>query len=168
MKNAYRAFSLLEVLVVIALLSVLSATYWGSGLFQYYQSSQQSQSLTQQSHTLLSAIDRARTLAVVSGRSVYLCGGEQCDGHWSEALYLAYSTEQPPLWRRSLAANVRVVWHGFPQQRNYVAFLPTGLASYQNGSFYLCVENSPAQRVIINQSGRAYLDTQSYPAGKCL
>ena len=167
MKQVYRAFSLLEVLIVIALLSVLSTAYWGGGLAQYYRSWRLNQTLGQESQVLLQAIERARTLAIVSGRSVYLCGGAHCDGAWSEALYLAYSVHRPPLWRTAFASPIQVVWRGFPQQRAYVVFLPTGLASYQNGSFYLCLDGTLAKRVVINQSGRAYLDTHAYAATVC-
>ncbi|MBM6549672.1 GspH/FimT family protein [Marinomonas ostreistagni] len=168
MKISYHAFSLVEVLVVIVLLSMAAAAFRATGMTQMFRSWSLEHTLSEQSQTLLRGIERARTLAISSGQSVMLCGGRACNGAWSDALYLTYATGGTPLWRKEFAAQTRINWQGFPQQRDYIEFLPTGLASYQNGSFYICLEQSHAQRVIINQSGRAYLDAPNYAAKECL
>lgn len=168
MKSSYHAFSLVEVLIVIVLLSMVAAAFRGTGMTQMFRSWSLEHTLSEQSQTLLRGIERARTLAISSGQSVILCGGHACNGAWSDALYLTYITDDTMLWRSEFSPGTRISWQGFPQQRDYIKFLPTGLASYQNGSFYVCLEQSHAQRVIINQSGRAYLDAPNYEAKECL
>lgn len=168
MKLPYQAFSLVEMLVVIVLLSMVAAAFRGTGMSQMLRSWSLEHTLSEQSHILLHGIERARTLAINSGQSVMLCGDRACKDAWSDALYLTYAAGGSPIWRSEFTAGTRVSWQGFPQQRKYIEFLPTGLASYQNGSFYICLEQSHAQRVIINQSGRAYLDASDYAAKECL
>lgn len=168
MQIHHKAFSLVEMMLAIALLSILSGAYWGADIRQYYQHWQSRQDLAQHSDALIAAIERARTLAISSDRQVFMCGGIACDGRWGEAVYLTYDLHEPPLWRQHLSSTIDVRWSGFPQHRSHIIFLPTGLSSYQNGSFYLCDAQTNARRVVINQSGRAYLDSTLYSSQECL
>lgn len=168
MKQSQRAFSLLEILCLLALLSASSAFFWGSGVAHFYSAWRETQQLTQQTETLLRSIERARLLAMNSGQQVFMCGGKNCDGHWSDSIYLTHSLSGAFVWQRSFIQQTRIRWRGFPVQRDFIIFLASGLSSYQNGSFYLCVGDSEAHRVIINQSGRGYLDQTLYSSEECL
>ncbi|WP_425642956.1 GspH/FimT family pseudopilin [Marinomonas gallaica] len=166
MRCSIHGFSLPELLIVIAMISIVSSAFLNSDSSNFFDIWLARQANQQEVDGLLTLIERARSLSVQSGKEVRLCGGEHCDGNWSEQASLRFASST--IERHFFQQNTRIRWQGFPPQRRYILFLPTGLSSYQNGSFYICNENSQAQRLLMNQSGRAYLDDQSYEVSKCL
>ncbi|SBS26429.1 hypothetical protein MAQ5080_00517 [Marinomonas aquimarina] len=166
--NSCKGFSLPELLVAIAMISIVASAFLSSNLLAYYQRWQDRQMLAQDVSGLLSLIARARSLAMRSEQPVRLCGGEHCNGDWGQQAWLHLSGDTQVLQRHQLSSDTSMVWRGFPAQRAYIEFLPNGLSSYQNGSFYLCRAQAHAQRILVNQSGRAYLDSQSYEVEECL
>lgn len=167
MKIYLKGFSLPELLVVMIIITALSSSLTSSGFYHFYKRWRIRHDLDVHLSSMISLINRARIFAIQSGSSMMLCGGDSCDGQWSEALYLRNKTVQENVEFHLFPDNIRVIWRGFPAARHYLLFLPTGLSSYQNGSFYLCMEDIEARRIIINQSGRAYLDDQLYEGESC-
>lgn len=161
-------FSLPEVLLVMAILSTLAASSFSSQIYQSYQRWHRSNALADDTETLLALIARARSLSISSGEPVYLCGGENCNGKWSSLAFLSDGdASSNAFFSVSFSHDVTIRWQGFPLSRDYIVFLPSGLSSYQNGSFYLCREYTKTKRIVINQSGRAYLDRKEYGENLC-
>ena len=160
-------FTIVELLVVIAILSVCSAALYSSSLISFFQRWKALNSFNRDVHSVLSLITKARVAAVEFQRPVYLCGGELCNGDWNHSIILRLSDSSKPLASLILSADSSMEWRGFPVSRQYIEFLSNGLSSYQNGSFYLCYEGLIARRILMNQSGRAYLDPQEYSFEVC-
>ncbi|CUB02459.1 GspH/FimT family pseudopilin [Marinomonas fungiae] len=166
--NSCKGFSLLELLIVVAMISIVSSAFLSSNIVGYYQRWQARRILSQDVSDLLLLISRARSLAMSSGQSVLLCGGANCNGAWQQQAFIRITNQAGALQTQKFSPETTIVWRGFPAQRAYLQFLPTGLSSYQNGSFYLCRAQAEALRILVNQSGRAYLDDQRYDAKECL
>lgn len=154
-----RGFSLLELLCVLAILSILA--HAGSAQFlSVSQKARDKNTLKSEMKRLAQALTQARQLAVISGQSSYLCGGVDCDGHWSDGfkLYQMASTNGvEKIYRQILFDHSLVVsWHGFPIKKQQIEFQSNGLSSYQNGTFEFCLGAWQAD-VVLNQSGRFYL-----------
>lgn len=166
--NSCKGFSLPELLIVIAMISIVSSAFLSSRVVGYYQRWQARNVLSQDVSGLLTLISRARSLAMRSEQPVLLCGGTNCNGDWQQQAFIRFANGTNILHTQVFSSETAVVWRGFPVQRAYLQFLPTGLSSYQNGSFYLCRAHAEALRILVNQSGRAYLDDQYYDAKECL
>lgn len=163
-----KGYSLTELLIVIAMISIVSSAFLSSDVVHYYRTWQARQALLHDVDGLLSLIDRARSLAIHGEQSVILCGGELCHGDWSLSAWAHFSNDQQVQLKHQFSADTTVVWRGFPNNRSYIEFLPTGLSSYQNGSFFICHAQADVLRILVNQSGRAYLDSQHYDVEVCL
>ena len=169
MQRSNKGFTLMEVLLVMAVLSLIALSGLSNIVFDHYSALKQRESLKADATSLVDLIDRARSHSVNTGRPIYMCGGLECNGNWSERIFLADERSLSSIYvSASLSPSAVVVWRGFPVLRDYIAFLPTGLSAYQNGSFYLCEDGNQALRVVISQSGRAYLDSEQYEASECL
>lgn len=166
--NSCKGFSLPELLIVIAMISIVSSAFLSSTLVGDYQRWQSRHTLMQDVGALLALIARARSLAMHSEQAVLLCGGEHCNGDWTQHAYIRFADDPRVIKSQNFSSDTVVIWRGFPAQRPYIQFLPTGLSSYQNGSFYLCQTQADALRILLNQSGRAYLDGQPYQVKECL
>ncbi len=81
MRNAPSGFTLLEVMIVIALMSIVFSLAVPS--LMDARSNQQVDSVQR---SLLSAMNSARSMAISQGQSISLCAssdGQHCDGVWS-------------------------------------------------------------------------------------
>ncbi|MBR7888979.1 GspH/FimT family pseudopilin [Marinomonas sp. A79] len=166
-----RGFSLLEVLCILAIISVLA--YFGSSPFlSISQTTQDKQTLKEQRQQLADALTQARQLAVVSGQTSFLCGGVDCNGVWSSGFSLYQATDSDSskqIFRQhAFDDGVQVVWNGFPTQKTQVEFQTHGLSAYQNGTFEFCLEGWQTG-LVLNQSGRFYsTDIQPKTLETCL
>ncbi|MBJ7550638.1 GspH/FimT family pseudopilin [Marinomonas ostreistagni] len=166
LKDLY-GFSIAETLVVITLLSILSSSFWATDITSFYERWKSNNVFNRDVASVLSLISKARSLAIEAQRPVYLCGGDRCQGDWSDTIFIRFPDSETAQSSWSLSSKTIMVWRGFPVSRQFIEFLPNGLSSYQNGSFYLCFEELFARRILINQSGRAYLETPTYSMEVC-
>ena len=150
-----QGFTLLELICVLAILSILGA-FGATSLFSTQQDSKDKATLLSDVKNLANALRQARHLAIESGSSSYVCGGINCSGNWSDGFEVRQSSALDTTYRSVLLDHaVHIIWHGFPANKSSITFLPTGLSSYQNGTFFLCYLRWKAS-IIINQSGRYY------------
>lgn len=152
MKRIYCAFSLVEVLIVLAILAWLATAYTPTAMASF--STDDERMLLKQAQTQLTfGLNRARQLAVKAKQEVMLCGGQACDGNWSQGWEIRVNNQL--ISHHLFPAEIDVQWKGFPKSKKYILFLPSGHSGYQNGTFRLCVSSLYAL-VILNQSGRYY------------
>lgn len=152
-------FSLLELLCVLAILSILA--YAGSAQFlSVSQKTKDKNTLKNEMKRLADALTQARQLAVISGQTSFLCGGQNCNGGWSSGftLYQIEPNSGAEKHYRQIVFDPSLVvsWRGFPTQKNQIEFRSNGLSGYQNGTFEFCLGAWQAD-LILNQSGRFYL-----------
>ena len=152
-------FSLLELLCVLAILSFLA--HAGSAQFlSVSQNTQDKNTLKNEMKRLADALTQARQLAVISGQTSFLCGGQNCNGGWSSGftLYQIEPNSGAEKHYRQIVfdPSLAVSWRGFPTQKNQIEFRSNGLSGYQNGTFEFCLGAWQAD-LILNQSGRFYL-----------
>lgn len=167
MRLSIQGFSIVELMVVIAMISIVSSAFLYTDLQSFFQKWQVRQVIEDDVSGLMKLIEQARSLSVLSGKEVMLCGGLDCNGDWSQLAYYKFSSSAQPIDRYFFHELTQVRWRGFPAQRRFIIFLPTGLSSYQNGSFYLCQPDGDAKRILMNQSGRAYADSEAYEVSIC-
>ncbi|MGB3384968.1 MAG: GspH/FimT family pseudopilin [Marinomonas sp.] len=150
-----QGFSLLEVMCVLAILSLLAVI--GSGfIIQNAQRNEDKAVLLDDVKNLSNALQEARLLAIQSGDSSYVCGGADCRGNWSDGFVVMQTEQFGGLYRRVVFDHeINIAWQGFPANKSRITFLPTGLSSYQNGTFLFCYLDWHT-RLVINQSGRFY------------
>lgn len=164
-------FSLLELLCVLAILSILA--YVGSAQFlTVSQNTQDKNALKTEMKRLSDALIQARQLAVVSGQTSFLCGGEHCDGHWSSGFTLYQAVPFGGLdkvYRHIVFDDLlNVSWRGFPSQKKQIEFHSNGLSGYQNGTFEFCL-GAWQTDLVLNQSGRFYTsDPKAKSSEACL
>lgn len=159
----FAGFSLVELLVALAILAVMAAatTY----TYQEWRSYADSESrLTQ----LTSAIAVTESYGLSFGRAVTLCKtktGEGCDGSsWSQGL-LVFFDDGNQHQVRSARDRIKVLlstgsqgtlaYYGFPSS-NYWQYQPKVSQFQQNGTFIYC-DNRPRHRdwrLVINKTGR--------------
>jgi type IV fimbrial biogenesis protein FimT len=149
--NYERGFSLVEVLIVTLIILIISSVF--PSPINLFASQKKQHTLYETQQDLALWLIRARQLAVNVQKEVVLCGGDQCDGNWSNGV--AISSEKTILSTLSFDPGVSVIWKGFPVYKKSITFLPDGLSSYQNGTFYLCQAGFYCY-IRLNQSGRFY------------
>lgn len=157
--NQQMGFSLFELLCVMAILSLL-AHLGLSNLLSLSQQQQDQQILKEQVARLASALTRARELAVVSGKSSYVCGGEACSGEWSRSfrLYQTQNNTDHDVLNETFVESLSLQWRGFPAQKKQIEYQANGLSGYQNGTFVFCL-GAWQMDLVLNQSGRFYLSS---------
>mgnify|MGYP000114942041 CR=1 FL=1 len=149
--NKTLGFSLIEILIVIAV--VLTISRFVSTYRNMFPAQNNQNVLYQTQQSLSLWLIRARQLAVNTQKEVQLCGGHGCDGDWSEGVAIHVSNTL--LDSHLFDMDVSIVWKGFPVHKTDITFLPNGLSSYQNGTFYIC-QSGRYCYIRLNQSGRFY------------
>lgn len=152
-----QAFTLVEVLIVLAILILLAKQLVGSSLVGWFsQTDYEKLSSAQQS--LARGLTIARQYAVQARRTISLCAGDYrnqtCEGDWSLGWFIQSDSNIKTY--HLFPSSISIVWSGFPATKQHIDFYQTGYSGYQNGTFYLCQFGLVA-RIVVNQSGRFYL-----------
>ncbi|MGB0941929.1 MAG: GspH/FimT family protein [Marinomonas sp.] len=152
-----QAFTLVEVLVVLAILILLAKQLVGSNLLGWFsQTDYEKLSSAQQS--LARGLTIARQYAVQARQTISLCAGDyqdqECEGDWSKGWFI--QSEGMIKTYHLFPSGISIIWSGFPATKQQIDFYHTGYSGYQNGTFYLCQFGLMA-RIVVNQSGRFYL-----------
>ncbi len=170
-KSSVFAFSLVEVLLVLAILAFFAKQTWNSSLASLFTQTDY-EALIQAQKNLAQGIHFARQFAVQSQQKISLCGGDYqqalCDGQWSLGWYIQSVSVIKTHHNFPLGLTVR--WSGFPANKKQIDFYESGHSGYQNGTFYLCQFGLIA-KIVLNQSGRSYLgavESQTLTGEACL
>ena len=156
--------TLLELLIALFVLSILL----GVALPDFRDLVQNKRS-DASVRTLLTAIELARTGAIVNNSLVTLCPsdeGEECSGNWEDGVLLFVDYDGD---RKIDGADYILRYFEFPhlegklywrafQNRKYLQITPQGFTRYQNGNFTFCPNDGDlrhARQIILNRNARA-------------
>ncbi|WP_437881808.1 GspH/FimT family protein [Pseudomonas sp. LRF_L74] len=150
-RNQYRAFSLVELLVVLLVLSIALCISLPN-LQSLIHSS-----LSQSTHDKLKAsLHFARAYSIQHQINVELCGsqhGERCEGSWQHGWLIRERSSAKVIQIIRIKDDLRLTWNGFSKP---VGFKPSGHSSISNGTFTLCDEHGQALwNIVLNRQGRA-------------
>ncbi len=149
MKNQ-RAFTLIEMLIVIALLAILAQI--AVPAFQDFIEHNQQQALSDQ---IARAVHHARAHAVTHRVRVELCGsrdGVSCHSDWSQGWLMREINKTSPLAITRLNTDKqRLKWSGFQTK---IQFHSNGISPIGNGRFYSCHKQRISWQLILNRQGR--------------
>lgn len=155
----WRAFSLLELVVVLALVAGLSLAVVPS--WQHYAK------LSTRDHVLtdlLRVIQVAKQQAVTQGAAVTFCPsdfGKRCGHDWSRGWLLRWAHGRR-FFSGPVASTYALYWRGGFGRQDYLKFSEAGYTLGQQGRFYLCAraasDEGLSRAVVVNALGRARVD----------
>lgn len=164
--NAQRAFTLIEMFIVLALLAILAQI--AVPAFQDFLERNQQQGLQDQ---IARAVHHARAYAVTHRLRVELCGsldGVSCHSDWSKGWLLREVKNTSPLSITRLNPDKkRLKWSGFQAK---IQFNSNGSSPIGNGRFYSCHKQHISWQLILNRQGRLRTASNSEneaEAGRC-
>lgn len=158
-------FTLIEAMIVIAVLSILAALVLPS-----FQSLIRKQQVSGEVNVLVSLVYLARSEAIKRNSVVTICksnDAEQCGGSWSDGWILFQDNDKDGsrdvgevlISSGVIEHNFILSWSAFGSN-NYIRFTSQGLTLSQNGTFKLCPSDGDARyarAVIISKTARARL-----------
>ncbi|QEY59683.1 prepilin-type N-terminal cleavage/methylation domain-containing protein [Pseudomonas sp. C27(2019)] len=148
--NDQRAFTLVEMCIVLALLAILAQVALPA--FQDFLERNQQQALYNQ---IARAVNHARTHAVTHRVRVELCGthdGRSCNKDWSQGWLLREVNQLQPIAVTQLKTDRRrLQWSGFQAK---IQFHSNGISPTGNGRFYSCHKQEISWQLILNRQGR--------------
>jgi type IV fimbrial biogenesis protein FimT len=159
--NSQSAFTLIETLISFSILAILLAITLP--LTQNFILHTQDEILQGQ---LIQAVKQAKSEAQARHALVGLCKSANqtsCSGEWNQGQLIfldenadgdVHNSEQILAVLQTASQHGKIYWRSFPGYRDYLSFLPTGLMSSDNGTFWHCHETSPIWAIIINKAGR--------------
>jgi len=152
-----KAFSLLEILIVIFIMSILLVGI-ASPSINFLSQRAEVQKL---SAKLMQAINLARSEALINHKKTTLCQSnnlKDCSGAWSDGFIVREANKTLFAFQNNSKKGV-LNWRSFPKNKKYLEFLPAGLLSEQNGTFWYCYKNklNPSFAIVLNKAGRARL-----------
>lgn len=153
------AFTLVELLTVLAVLSILVTVV--APTTAHMHDAARKTALT---NDFISTLNFARANAIMRRQPILLCGGERAcaaSRKWQQGLIVLKESTLPnstqvPLKITPLPSAYHWAWAGFQRSKTSLLFLSNGVTDDQNGSFILCKNNKPVNRVTINKTGRSY------------
>lgn len=154
-----RAFTLLEVLVVLFLLSIASMLLLPA-MQPLFQRSQEAAARDQ----LLSFLEQSRTQSILTGAAHQVCGssdGQRCDQDWR--YWLLVNDDHEVLQRHRLTDALQLCWRGISA---VVRYNPDGTTQMGNGRFSLCRQSRVVWQLVVNRQGRIR-DEQGMTDGCC-
>ena len=177
----YKGFTLIELMLAIAILSITSMFSIGG-----FSELLAKQKVITDTNQIVSLITYSRNLAITQKTNIRICGlanNLACSRNWATIQVQAENNNQKNLLELSktdLTTNYQlkgnyssIDWSSF-QRKNYLSFNPRGYTNHQNGTLYLCHNTYPAlhRAIVVSKSGRtlikkAHPETKSRcPAGQ--
>lgn len=160
MNNSAPGFTLVELLAVIAILSILAA--FTPSLYDSYSNAK----LSTTYRKLYQLSQYTRTLAIEENRIISLCGSDDgftCTRRWRSANALIFHDQNnnrdfdndEHLYRTISFNNKNIDWRG--SNRDIMRYHPKGYLM-DWGSFIICPNkvNSDSIRLVLNRLGRGY------------
>lgn len=148
--QAQRAFTLIEMFIVLALLSILGQI--AVPALQDFLERNRQQALYDQ---VTRAVYHARMHAVTHRTPVELCGssdGATCDNQWAQGWLLRESDQAEPIVVTQLQnGRQSLQWQGLNTR---IRFHSNGLSSASNGRFYSCYKEQISWQLVLNRQGR--------------
>lgn len=160
--NVQRAFTLIEMMIVVALLTILGLV--AVPALQDFIERNRQQALY---HQIIRAVQHARSHAITQRVQVELCGshdGVSCHSDWSRGWLLRDSQQTTALAVTQLNSDrQRLHWSGF---RPRIQFHSNGISPTGNGRFYSCYKNAISWQLILNRQGRLRTASRSENAAE--
>lgn len=149
--RAHSAFSLLELLITLVLISI--GLSMAIPTYSALKQKSEHVALRDQLHA---SLNHARLQAVLRRTTVGLCGspdGLTCRNDWSQGwrIYLLNNPEQNLHIQQIGAPSATIRWAGFDKQ---LRFHSNGTSPTSNGRFFQCKGEKIAWQLVINRQGR--------------
>ena len=158
MPMIFRGFSLIELLIVIAMISILLllAVPTQNSFFDKSKAKMMSEQLRL-------SINFARNEAIVRNVPIILCKSrnqKECSGEWQDG-YIILAEKKIIFAFKNTIQNGILHWRS-SLNHPYLTFMPSGISVQENGTFWYCLKNTenPAWAIVINKAGRVRI---SYP-----
>lgn len=162
MFNKNRAFTLIELLICISIVSILMTS-----AVPAFTQLLDKRKVDVHKQRLVKTLQLARTTAVTNNKKVTLCptqSGSSCTSNWSSG-YLVFIddngdrefTNNEEILYQFISTDEKssVYWRAFGT-RSSLQWLQTGITNHQNGSFILCYDNQPeySRGLYLTKAGR--------------
>lgn len=150
MRNKQHAFTVIELLIVLALMAILSliATPVMTDLIKRNRYA----SLRDE---LYSTLQYARARAILTGKTTEICASQDashCHGSWREGWITRDYLNSQTLQQYTPAMGIHLQWTGFTDS---IRFLRNGTSTTGNGRMYACDQQQIAWQIVLNRQGRA-------------
>lgn len=150
-------FSLIELLITVSITVILLMLVIPDE--KIFITKSEDEVMSQQ---LLRAIYLARSEAISRGETVMLCKSvdlKHCGGNdWLQG-YIMTTNDKLLSSYQNIMSKGAIHWRSFPQGRNDLKFLSSGLSEIENGTFWYCPSTSSKAHwaIMMSPSGRARL-----------
>lgn len=170
-------FTLFELITTLSLLAILS-TFAIPAFSKFIEK----QRVTSDIHSVKSIIETARSKAISSNQSIYICGSEnsltssteffveKCSRKWHHIAVFNSRNQQHfnILYSNQLQANYQsIIWTSF-QNKSTLEISATGYTAHMNGTLVLCHNMYPSlhRAISVSKSGRTTVLKDSEHIGK--
>lgn len=167
MHHKYAAFSLVEIIIVFAIISILLMT-----TIPLFSNVLQRNNALAHTEQLFTALQLTRLAAVKTRKNVRFCKSldhKICGGSWHDGQIIIDQNNVVLRVFSMLPRSDQLTWQSSFGKNTYIEFLPSGNTNAQQGSFYYCPKNpGQALAIIIKQTGHMRISNKTAKGGKIL